>query len=365
VLKLMRNPCLLVLSFALVAAGCSEPRVPGVAGGLAAGPWENVTGDLAGKPSECGNLPWLSARPDRDELIAGVARQGLWSRAAGASTWTQLGRGAGSAVITNRTTTLIHDPANAATFWESGIYNSYGVYRSVDDGNSFAQLGLDSGSAGANCCDAISIDLVDPARLTLLAGAHESGRHLFRSVNGGRTWTDIGSSLPADAGNTSYPLVLSAQVFLLGSWPVPGGGIFRSADGGGSWARVSGTPVHSQPLVASDGAIYWMADGNGGLLRSTDQGQTFALVTAGNLLLTTAGIVELPGGRLGVPGVDGHVLVSADRGATWRQINTALPITPTGLLYSTRQKAFYAWYWTCNLTGNPVAADAIQRLAFP
>jgi len=357
-----------LLLLALAVAGCAEPRVAGAGpvGGLDAGVWENVTADLAGTPSECGNLSWLAASPDRDELIAGIARQGLWSRPAGAATWTRLGTGAGSGAITNRTTTLIFDPVHAGIFWESGIYNSYGVYRSRDDGKSFAQLGLDFGAFNANCCEALSIDLADPARLTMLAGGHENGRHLFRSRDSGGSWTELGPKLPADAGNTSYPLVLSAQLLLVGSWFGPGGGVFRSTDGGETWARVSSTPVHSQPLLHSDGSIYWLVDGNGGLIRSTDQGKTFTQATAGNLLLTTtAGVVEMPGGRLAAPGVSGHVLVSADQGATWQQINSALPITPTGLLYSTQQKAFYAWYWTCQVNGDAVAADAIQRLAFP
>ncbi len=364
-----RVASLLTLAAISTAAACGEPRVAGpgeVGGGLDAGPWENVTSNLAGEQSECGNLSWLSARPDRDELIAGIARHGLWSLPPGSSAWAQLGTGAGSASIVNRPTQVIYDPSNAGTFWEAGIYNSFGIYRTTDDGRTFTQLGLGSGSGGVNCCDEVSIDLTDPGRRTMLAGSHENSGHLFRSLDAGASWVDLGANLPAGNGYASFPLVLSARVFLLGTWTSPGAGIFRSTDGGASWTRVSSVAVRSHPLVASDGSLFWVADANAGVTRSTDQGATWSqAAVAGRLLTTTAGIAELPDGRLAGPGVDGHVLVSGDHGQTWQPIKTLLPIQPTGLLYSQRQKAFYAWYWTCNLNGDPVPADAIQRLAFP
>ena len=80
-------------------------------------------GNLAGQPSTCGTLSLVSARPDKDELIAG-----LWPRACGptraARPWAPIGKGAGSAPITNRSTSIVYDPEHPGTFWESGIYGT-------------------------------------------------------------------------------------------------------------------------------------------------------------------------------------------------------------------------------------------------
>src|SRR5262249_47455924 len=86
--------------------------------------WGEVTHELAGMESECGNLSFLSAHPAIDMLIAGVAKKGLWASTDGAASWHAIGTGAGSASITNRTSGIVYDPANKDAFWESGIYNA-------------------------------------------------------------------------------------------------------------------------------------------------------------------------------------------------------------------------------------------------
>ena len=64
--------------------------------------WVNVTGNLAGMPSECGNLSFMSVIPGKDRVIAGVAKHGLWQTVDGGETWTPLGQTAGSDAIVNR-----------------------------------------------------------------------------------------------------------------------------------------------------------------------------------------------------------------------------------------------------------------------
>src|SRR5688500_17972125 len=131
------------------------------------GSWTPATANLAGLPSECGNLSFLSVRPDRDMLTVSVALRGLWASEKGSDTWTPLGVGAGSATITNRGSSTVYDPDRPNTFWESGIYNGGGDYRTDDNGITCRQLGTLTHS------DAVSVNLTDPRRLTLLASGHE------------------------------------------------------------------------------------------------------------------------------------------------------------------------------------------------
>ena len=150
----------------------------------------NVTGNLANMPSECGNLTLVMATPCSPQVIAGVAQQGLWQTTNGGETWEALGSGAGSAVITNRPSSIVHDPEHAGAFWTSGIYNGAGVYKSSDVGVTFDQLG----DVGHN--DLVSVDFDDPERKTLLAGGHEQKqtRTLERRWP---DWTNVGRELPA------------------------------------------------------------------------------------------------------------------------------------------------------------------------
>jgi len=320
--------------------------------------WVNVTANLAGMQSECGNMSFLSSRPDRDALIAGVARKGLFLSANASPSWANLGQGANSAVIINRPSSIVYDPDHPSTWWESGIYNGGGVYRTDDDGATFTQLGT------ASHCDLVSVGLNDPQRKTLLAGGHESGTVLYRSQDGGANWTNIGSLLPATAGDTSFPLVIDAQNFLVGTKASTGSGVFRSADGGATWTKVSNTPIRSQPLVASDHAIYWLLDNDAGLIKSTDQGLHWTQVTQGGVLSSNlSGVLELPAGRFAAVG-GGYVLLSRDHGASWQRAGSPLPYSPQGIVYSSFRKAFYIWHFDCGTTPDPVPADGIMSQPF-
>ena len=326
---------------------------PGATRQPVTGSWTNVTANLAGMSSECGNLALLSVRPDRDMVTVSVAGRGLWATTNGSAEWSPLGQGPGSATIINRGSSIVYDPDRPNTFWESGIYNGGGVYRSDDSGVTFRQLGTVTHN------DAVSVDLTDPQRLTLLAGGHEQP-NLFMSRDGGRTWSDISGSLPKDAGFSSQPLTLDSQTFLLGTSDGAGSGIFRTVDSGGTWTSVYKGAVKGRPLVAkSDGAIYWVT-ASGGLIKSVDKGMNWtSSVGAGVLAATSPYVVELPDGALAAAGRS--VLISRDHGATWVAVGPSLPIQPTGLAYSPFRKAFYTWYSTCD---TPVPANAILRLDF-
>jgi len=322
------------------------------------GGWVAATTNLAGLPSECGNMSLLSADPLQDEVVAGVAQQGLWESSDGAANWTRLGTGAGSAVITNRPSSITYDPADPNTFWESGTYNSGGAYETTDGGATFKQLGDLVHS------DFVSVDLSDPARKTLLSGRHESS-NLYRSTDGGSTWADISSPLPPGIGNTTSPLILSSSLFLLGTSAQPGSGVFRSTDGGATWSRVYPGGISGSPLIAkSDGAIYWLLAHGNGLIKSTDQGATWQTVIGpGTISITAANLIELPNGWLATLGA--NVIVSADHGVSWEAVGPTLPYQPSGIIYAPFRKAFYIWLFDCNFTGNTsVKADAIMRWNF-
>jgi photosystem II stability/assembly factor-like uncharacterized protein len=318
------------------------------------GSWVPATGNLTGMPSECGNVSLVSARPDQDMVIASVALHGLWSTSAGKDGWTALGQGGGAA-IGNRGSTIVYDPMHPDTFWESGIYNSGGVYRTDDNGVTFRQLG------DISHVDAVSVDLSDPLRRTLLAGLHEQ-TGMLRSHDGGQTWTKISTSLPPDAGFTTSPFVVDSHTFLVGTNKAKNAGVFRTTDDGGTWTRVFPSAVTGQPLRTNDGILYWVVDGSGGVIKSTDGGATWtAAAPAGTVEPLAPSLVELPGGAIAAVG-NKTIIVSKDRGHTWAQISPTMPYRPVGMTFSPAAQDFYIWYFSCDPKGdNAVPPDAIMR----
>lgn len=331
------------------------------------GSWSSVAANLAGMPSQCGNMSYVSAKPDEDLLIAGIALDGLWASRDGGGSWQALGPGSdASAPITNRTSSIVYDPQDTTRYWESGIYNAGGVYETTDDGATFIELG------DVHHCDLVSIDFTDPNRQTLLAGGHEQSQTLYRSTDGGMTWSPVGGSLPPNT-NCTFPLVIDVQTHLVGCGGYGGGatGVYRTTDGGSTWTSTTTLGGTNAPLVASDGSIYWSSAGATGLARSTDQGQTWSSVVASPNVLGSYTPIELPDGRIATIGPSSgtqYVLVSADHGVTWSPASAALPssYSPVGVAYSSQRKAFFVWHFTCATTqGNdPVPSDAVISFAF-
>jgi photosystem II stability/assembly factor-like uncharacterized protein len=314
--------------------------------------WINVTANLADMPSECGNLCLLSVVPDQDRIIAGIAQRGLWQTTDGGVSWTPLGQGAGSDAIVNRPSRILYDPANAEVFWESGIYNKSGVYQTTNGGRTLQHLG------NIRHNDCVSVDFSHPQRRTLLAGGHEQSRTVWKSMNGGQSWTNIGATLPEGTKFSSNPVILDASTYLVNAsgWGKGTGGVFRTTDGGATWSQASALEANGAPLSASDGSIYWLLMYDRGLIRSTNQGQTWTQV-CGSGVIKGSHLIELPDGKLSA--VAGKsIKVSSDHGASWTQVMEPTPVEPAGVIYVPARQAFYIWHWDC---GNKVLTNAVWR----
>jgi photosystem II stability/assembly factor-like uncharacterized protein len=314
--------------------------------------WVNVTANLAAMPSECGNLCLLSPVPGQDKIIAGIAKRGLWQTTDGGANWTALGQGVGSDVIIHRPSGIVYDPKNAHVFWESGIYNGSGLFHTTNGGQTFQHLG----KIGHN--DAVSVDLSDPQRRTLLAGGHEQSRTVWKSVDGGQNWTNIGATLPEGTKHSSNPLLLDASTYLVNAsgWGKGTGGVFRTTNAGETWTQVSALEANGTPLRTTDGSIYWPVVYDRGLLRSTDQGLNWTQV-CGNGVLKGSRIIELPDGKLAMNGGK-NIKVSSDRGTTWTPVCEPMPGSPAGLIYAPARQSFFIWYWDCK---DQVLTNAVWR----
>jgi photosystem II stability/assembly factor-like uncharacterized protein len=311
--------------------------------------WVNITGSLAYKLSECGTMTLVSVVPGSNAIIGGIAGRGLWINTSG-SAWTRLGETT-SERIANRPTWIVYDPQDPNVFWESGIYGDVGIYKTTDGGKTFRRLGAIAHN------DYVSVDFTDPERRTLLAGGHEQSQTVHLSIDGGKTWRNVGSTIPPGTGATTHPYVLDAVTFLANTSSVMGGvgGIYRSANGGETWQRVSTLGPGSGMLRASNGVLYWV--GNSRMARSTDRGVTWTPTGEGLKNVTP---VEVPGGKLVAVGPT-TLMITANGGATWSPLGPPLPYIPDGLAYSPQRNALIMWHGDCK---EHVPANAVMQLDY-
>jgi photosystem II stability/assembly factor-like uncharacterized protein len=203
-----------------------------------------------------------------------------------------------------------------------------GIYRSDDAGKSWTHLGLRNGEQ----IPAIAVDPTNPMRLFAAVLGHPYGpseeRGIFRSEDGGKTWTKVlyrdpstgGSDVVIDPKNPQvvYGSLWSAR---LGPWEdansyeTTNGGLFKSTDGGGTWKQLKvGLPADltqiNVAVAASDPSRLYAtistkieggyASGKGlGVYRSDDAGETWKKITE-----DPRPAMKIGGGDLPVPVVD-------------------------------------------------------------
>jgi photosystem II stability/assembly factor-like uncharacterized protein len=177
-----------------------------------------------------------------------------------------------------------------------------GLYASTDTGRSWTQMGL----ASSRAISAIAIDPVDAHRVFVAAQGDAYGpggeRGIFRSLDGGRTFTRVlaagpntdGVEVVLDPGNpqTVYATLLERHVRAgsSGFTAGPDTGMFASTDGGTTWRPISaGLPTFAANGLTritiavgggSAGRLFAgvTASTRGGLYRSDDDGRSWMLV---------------------------------------------------------------------------------------
>src|SRR5512141_3117054 len=182
----------------------------------------------------------------------------------------------------------------------SDIAQGDGMYKSVDGGRTFAHIGLgDSQQIGR-----ILVDPRDADRVLVAALGHPYGpnteRGVFLSRDGGRVWQrvlyrDENTGAIDLAFKPGDPRVVYAALWQTRRppWDVyppshgPGGGLYRSTDGGGTWTEIRGRGLPDAPgriglavAPSRPERVYAIVDAErGGLYRSDDDGASWILAS--------------------------------------------------------------------------------------
>ena len=128
-----------------------------------------------------------------------------------------------------------------------------GVYKSTDGGKTFARMGLETTQTIAR----VVTHPDDPGVVYVAASGHPWGytgdRGLFKTVDGGATWTKLAGGLPNDGKTGAIDLVMhpaDPETLYVAFWQRlrrpwrfdsggPNGGIFKTADGGRTWVKLT------------------------------------------------------------------------------------------------------------------------------
>ncbi|MFA9454505.1 MAG: WD40/YVTN/BNR-like repeat-containing protein, partial [Candidatus Aminicenantaceae bacterium] len=215
--------------------------------------WRNIgPANMGGRISDIQALD-----TDFRVVIVASASGGVWKTTNAGTTWEPIFDGYGSGSIG----AVGLFPQDPDIIWvgtgEANVRNSVGwgdgIYKSIDGGNTFINLGLkDTHHIAKIATHPTDPDIVYAAAQGHLWG-HTGQRGLFRTADGGRTWERLSGGLPDD-GRTGCTHVMldpqNADVIYAAFWERlrrpfrfdsggPNSGLFKSVDAGRTWKKLT------------------------------------------------------------------------------------------------------------------------------
>ncbi|HXI27021.1 MAG TPA: hypothetical protein VNG89_01320 [Vicinamibacterales bacterium] len=287
---------LLVLAAAIVTLQPSAAQQPpDLSGALR---WRNIGPFRGGRVTA---VAGIASQPL--VYYMGATGGGVWKTDDAGMTWTNVSDGffhtgsVGAVSVSQSNPNVVYVGMGEGCL-RGNLSSGDGVYKSTDAGKTWTHVGLaDSSQIGRMQIHPTNPDIVYVAAIGHPYGPNPE-RGVFRSKDGGRTWQKVlfvndrtgAADIAMDATNPQVLYATTWQV-LRTPWDIystgPGGGIYKSTDGGDTWTKLTaGLPPGN--LGKSGVAVspanpqrVWAtveADSKGGVYRSDDGGRTWQLL---------------------------------------------------------------------------------------
>ncbi len=265
---------------------------------LAAYKWRNIGPDRGGR-----SIAVSGVRSRPKEAYFGATGGGLWKTTDGGTTWFpvtdgQVNSASVGAVAVSESNPDIVYIGMGETCLRGNIMPGDGVYRSTDAGKTWTHVGF----AESHGIAKIRIHPTNPQIVFVASfgkySARSPERGIFKSTDGGQTWRKVlyrddktgGIDIAIDRNNPNvvYAALWEAyrKEYQMSSGG-PGSGLFKSTDGGETWTEITRNPGLPKGVVGRIGVAVSGANSNrvyalveneqGGLYRSDDAGATWSL----------------------------------------------------------------------------------------
>ncbi len=261
--------------------------------------WRNIGPDRGGRSLGASGSPGR-----KNEYYFGATGGGLWKTVDGGNEWfpvtdgkiTSSSIGAVAVAETNPDVVYI---GGGETQLRGSITQGDGVYKTTDGGETWRHIGLKETQAISR----IRVHPTNPDIVYVAALGHPYGeneeRGVFRSTDGGNNWEKIlyvsdkagAADLIIDRTNPNVLYASTWQVYRK-AWKMWGGGpdskLWKSTDGGDTWTDLTSNPGMPEGPIGKIGVTVSPADPNrvwaiveaneGGVFRSDDAGKTWKRV---------------------------------------------------------------------------------------
>jgi photosystem II stability/assembly factor-like uncharacterized protein len=225
---------------------------------------------------------------------------GIWRTKDGGQSWQNISDGffggsIGAIAVSEYDNNVIYVGGGEKTV-RGNVSYGYGVWKSVDAGKTWTQMGLtDSKHISRIRIHPKNPDIVYAAVMGDLFKSNEE-RGVYKSTNGGKTWNKV-LYANADAGavdlelDPNNPRIMFASTWRIRRTPYSlesggeGSGLWKSTDGGDTWTNISenkGLPsgtwgINAVTVSGANSERVWalIENDKGGVYRSDDGGETW------------------------------------------------------------------------------------------
>ena len=276
----------------------------------------------------------LAVDPQRPETVyAGTSGLGLFKSSNRGAHWQSLP--SGPRLVDG----IALDPSNPRNIL--AVAAGYGIVRSTDAGRTWAGTRFGAGARQVN--------VVVISGKAAYAGV--SGRGLFGSSDGGRSWRELGALAALGARHVQALAIAPGDATVVyagitGFGASTAGGLYKSTDGGNSWMRLTDALDTGVEAIALDPknpeTVYIGTGGKAGVFRSTDGGTSWQQADSGlprlrvktdtgKRITETFDVTDLAidpahPTTLYAAAYDHGVFRSTDSGHSWHSLNTGLSV---------------------------------------
>lgn len=321
-----------------IAPHPTDPSVCYIAS-ASGGLWKTVNGGASWTPLtdqlSIMNSGFVTLHPSNPEIVyygtgeywTSTSGDGLFRSMDGGATWERL---ATAAQVGSQITGIVINPQNPLIMH---LASNTGTYISTDGGHTW-------GVRLTGACPSIAIDPINPNNIIV----GRQGQGVYRSTNGGLAYSKLSGGLPTtnnglvlvDLCDSSPSDMYAAIIGQNGSV----NGLFRSTDGGNTWTKKTATPNFCSPQCWYDAYVavdptdpetvylggvdprYAVA----GVIKSTNGGNSWTEISAfpGGTLHPDHHVMAFGPGGMVWEGNDGGVWRSSNGGANWTNCNNGL-----------------------------------------
>ncbi|MCU0648066.1 MAG: glycosyl hydrolase [Gemmatimonadaceae bacterium] len=260
--------------------------------------WRNIGPDRGGR-----SIAVSGVRGRRHEAYFGATGGGLWKTTDGGETWAPVTDGkitsasVGAVAVSETNPDVVYIGMGESAI-RGNIMPGDGVYRSTDAGKSWTHVGF----RDVHAISKIRIHPTNPQVVFVAAfgkySVPSAERGVFKSTDGGATWRKVlfrddrtgAVDIAIDPKNPSivYAALWEAyrKEYQMSSGG-PGSGLFKSTDGGDTWTELTRNPGMPSGMIGKIGVavgakgdrVYAQVENEkGGLFKSDDGGRTWTLM---------------------------------------------------------------------------------------